>query len=651
MGLLKWDGINDYVLFDGASAALQAVPTAGQTLLMVIRRVNGAAQWNGLITLETSAAVAKNALEISGVGSNALSYDAGASAQGTATTAITDITDYHLVAGSHVSAGAITFTNKDITTGAAVARESPTSLANSASLGAGGLVRFGMWQTSDPAWVWGVVAAIWNVALTAAQVDECWANKRTSDLWNNSAGHPLVLVEFNSLTPVDLGGNCTFNQVNGPVLDAAETGAGWNFDGTGSVASTRSGILVPSSIMNRARWRQQPAIPRGRLELLLLANRRATPAGPGPQDVTTTSIPSSESWGTQTAAPGAVSTAPSSIPTSESWGSQVLQLNVSAQSIPSSESWGSSSVQPGPVNVSAQSIPSSESWGSQTAAPGPVNVSATSIGTSEAWGTASVTAGGASVALSAIGSSETWGGQALTPGPVNAAPSSIPSSESWGSQTVQPGPVSLALTGIGSSESWGATTVQAEPRLDPSSIGTSESWGTALISLGGVSLAPAGIGSSETWGATLVQAEPRLDPSSIGSSESWGNAALVPGPVTVAATGIPTSESWGALVAAPFVNVSPSSILTSESWGLQVARIALALPGIPSSESWGTFTVAVGAVTLQPGTIGSSEDWGVSLITTGFRVVQAGHFDPAWAGREEAPPGRFTLSGARPVID
>jgi hypothetical protein len=251
MGLLKTDGVNDYVLFDGASAALQAVPTGASTVLTVIRRVNTSAVWNGLVTLETSAAAYKETLEINSA--NVLTLDSatpGGNFVGSATTGITDSTDYHLIAASHISAGATTLVNKNITSGAAVARETSGAIANGATLGAGGLVRLGMWQASDPSAVWMAVTAVWDKALTNAQIDECWANKRTSDIWNCSAGRPLFLTELNTLTPTDLGGNATFNQVNGPILDAAETAAGWTFDGLGVAVGMAYDIsCFPKSIM------------------------------------------------------------------------------------------------------------------------------------------------------------------------------------------------------------------------------------------------------------------------------------------------------------------------------------------------------------------------------------------------------------------
>lgn len=78
------------------------------------------------------------------------------------------------------------------------------------------------------------VAAWWNSTLTLAQIQECVANLRTSDFWNNSAGRPKGLWEFNSAgSIVDLTGNGA-NEVSrggAPTFSATDP-AGWTYDGT-----------------------------------------------------------------------------------------------------------------------------------------------------------------------------------------------------------------------------------------------------------------------------------------------------------------------------------------------------------------------------------------------------------------------------------
>lgn len=233
MGVVHYDGINDFILFGSPTTALQAVPTGDKTLVTVVRReVAGA--WGGLITLETSGAAAQTNME---AGSDNLFWFGDASASsGTATTGFgTNTTDYVFKAGVHTGALVARLSSKNLTTGSAVTREPTAStLVQSSNIGAGGLLRFGMWQGSDPFTGWQVVAAIFNGSLTDAQVDECYANQRTSDIWNCSFGRPLVLVEFNTLTPFDLAGNCALSSVNAPTLDAAETPP-WTFDGVGGV--------------------------------------------------------------------------------------------------------------------------------------------------------------------------------------------------------------------------------------------------------------------------------------------------------------------------------------------------------------------------------------------------------------------------------
>lgn len=233
MGAVKYDGIDDFILFGTPSAVLQAVSTGSKTLISVVHR-NVAGAYNGLVTLETSGAAAQTSLEWS-TGNFLEVQDGVGSSAGTSTTGPgTNITDVQFVATTKTAAGAPRLIRKNLTTGAAVDRENGASLIGpGSSIGSGGLIRFGMWQGSDPLNGWQIVAAIFNGQLTDAQVDECYATKRTSDIWNCSFGRPVVLIEFNTLTPFDIAGNCVLSSVSAPTLDAAETGAGWTFDGVG----------------------------------------------------------------------------------------------------------------------------------------------------------------------------------------------------------------------------------------------------------------------------------------------------------------------------------------------------------------------------------------------------------------------------------
>lgn len=83
------------------------------------------------------------------------------------------------------------------------------------------------------------VLAVWNVVLSDAQIEELWANRRTSDWWNNSAGRPRALWEFaqaDVATPVaDLSGNgATQNAIVGTTVVTNDDPPGWVFDGTGA---------------------------------------------------------------------------------------------------------------------------------------------------------------------------------------------------------------------------------------------------------------------------------------------------------------------------------------------------------------------------------------------------------------------------------
>jgi hypothetical protein len=78
------------------------------------------------------------------------------------------------------------------------------------------------------------LAGIWNVALTDAQVDELWANLKTTDWRDNSGGTPLAYWEFNqdSVTTavVDLsGGGANETARTGTSVVTGDDPPGWTF--------------------------------------------------------------------------------------------------------------------------------------------------------------------------------------------------------------------------------------------------------------------------------------------------------------------------------------------------------------------------------------------------------------------------------------
>lgn len=349
---------------------------------------------------------------------------------------------------------------------------------------------------------------------------------------------------------------------------------------------------------------------------------------------------------------------------------------VSPSSIGSSEAWGSSTVTRGPVDVALSGIGSSEAWGTASVVPGAISAAPSGIGSSEAWGASIVSAGAALIVPAGVASSEAWGTAQLQPGPVTAQPAGIGSSETWGATQAQPGPVAVSPTGIGSSQAWGTqTVVPAGNSLFPAGIVSSEGWGSVAVVPAPVNVQPAGIGTSEVWGATSVVlavnlagagigtteawGQPALGSlypiplAGIGSSEAWGAAQVTTGPVAVQPAGIPSSATWGQAVLDASVTVLAAGWGTAEQWGQPDLRLLAGLFSIPGSETWGAAALVVGPVTVLAAGIAPSEQWGGPLVTTGYRVIQAGHFTRSAPGHSGDAPGRFILGGgpARPVLD
>jgi|SRR5215469_7066894 len=96
------------------------------------------------------------------------------------------------------------------------------------------------------------VVGIWaGTQLTNLQVEALVTNKRTSDWWNNAAGHPTFLSELTSITPTDIGANpSTFSTLFGGASAPSLTGAnppGWTFDGHGA-AGVAANLAIPPLI-------------------------------------------------------------------------------------------------------------------------------------------------------------------------------------------------------------------------------------------------------------------------------------------------------------------------------------------------------------------------------------------------------------------
>lgn len=129
---------------------------------------------------------------------------------------------------------------RNLTAGTTLHENFGGTLGN-APTAAGGTVRVGEFQDGDDLNAnKGLLFAWKGVVLSDSQADENWANLRTSDIWNNTAGHPAYLFELRSRTSIpDLAGNgATLNVVNGTAEDTGDSVPGWTDDGIGATGTT-----------------------------------------------------------------------------------------------------------------------------------------------------------------------------------------------------------------------------------------------------------------------------------------------------------------------------------------------------------------------------------------------------------------------------
>lgn len=248
MPATRFDGAGDIITVGPGSGVI----TAGHTLILVERR-NVINAWHAGISAEgaTTGAV-RASFETSNLNGLSWGSTAGGGA-GSGTTVVPDATDsaaspyqwYGMGAAKQDGTGQVLFARRNLTANTAIGSE---SVSASAAVSASAHTRycFGLWDGTDDFDGWKACAAIFNGVLTLSQLTECFANRRTSDIWNCSFGRPSGLWEFNiaAASIVDLTGNGANYVSNvGTSLDAAET-PDWTFDGLGAAAPS-AGIWVP----------------------------------------------------------------------------------------------------------------------------------------------------------------------------------------------------------------------------------------------------------------------------------------------------------------------------------------------------------------------------------------------------------------------
>lgn len=228
MPATRFDGAADVII-----ASIGSVLSGGnQTIIKVSRRA-AIGVWGGTYSADTAtAATVKTSLEWN-AGNVLLHTQPASGSTGSATSGNTSTTDWVGTAATKASAaGTSAMYKRNLTANTAFATDASVTGSWQPATAATRNV-FGLWDGTDDFNGWLAAVAFFNGLLSAAQVTECFANRRTSDIWNCSFGNPAALWEFNGSTLVDLsGGGADETSRVGASLDAAETPP-WTYDGKG----------------------------------------------------------------------------------------------------------------------------------------------------------------------------------------------------------------------------------------------------------------------------------------------------------------------------------------------------------------------------------------------------------------------------------
>ena len=233
MGVLELNGTSARVRFGSLSTALKNVGLGAWTLAALTKR-KSLGSWSGLIEVRYESWGFGANLELNP--SDQVRADNGSNSTGTGLLLNSTAKTYLVVVSKAAGVVAPRGMVRNITDGTTARENLTNALSTGSSVHDPAWVNFGVWSdTSD--WFNGYLGlgAVWDIALTDAQMDELWAHKKTSDFWNNSAGRPLFLSELKSTTPTDLAAGAMFDSTTA-TLNSSETLEAWNFDGKGVVA-------------------------------------------------------------------------------------------------------------------------------------------------------------------------------------------------------------------------------------------------------------------------------------------------------------------------------------------------------------------------------------------------------------------------------
>lgn len=246
---LLFDGVDDRLSFTTLSTALCNLPTGAFTAVILMSRASwtgGTDGWDiGWVLNDTPGPTFGVRAGFEWQAGTVLAQQDN-SANHNWTHGLGTLTDVPLLVVLSKASGlaAPAWSVKNMNTAAWTHGSSSTNGQNDVAVPTTGGLVFGGYPGN--AWVdllqgyLGIFAAWTGVAMTQAQRMECGANSKTSDLLNHSAGAPISVIEFTSLTPSDLkGGVGSISSISSPTLDNAVT-LGWTYDG-GAPTRRRAG--------------------------------------------------------------------------------------------------------------------------------------------------------------------------------------------------------------------------------------------------------------------------------------------------------------------------------------------------------------------------------------------------------------------------
>lgn len=247
MGLLRLTSSgSNRVKWTTLTATLADVGDGAFTMAIGIKRATDDAIFHGLMygLSSTGNGIVEQGLSLNG-SDNLVIDDGGFPAT---TLAITRTTENYFIVLTKAAGSAAVNVSRYVKSTATWTHQNPGNRADQIDFT---MIEIGAWQNADFFNGWVAVAAWWEGDMTLVNKEALVTNWRTSDLWSSAHGQPLFLVEGNvtGASLVDLAGNASGLTVTGTSLDAAESFASWNFDGTGVAAATSE---VPVSVHRRA---------------------------------------------------------------------------------------------------------------------------------------------------------------------------------------------------------------------------------------------------------------------------------------------------------------------------------------------------------------------------------------------------------------